>query len=120
MELAKFNYKKSAFVAYTLRDSQAALNEQQFNELVDRYLTASDFAGFIHGHVYMRFDGDKLLKVTVPYSKAVGGEVAAGMALGHFMGQVDENKLFDYVAIESGVEKFNPDLEYMALIDDEE
>jgi len=118
MELTKFNYKKSAFVTYTLRDSQAALTEQQFNALVDRYLIAYDFAGLIPGHINMHFDGDKLLKFTLPYSKSVGGKFVVGMALGHFMRQMDENRLFDRVAIESGIEKFNPDLAYIALTDD--
>lgn len=120
MELEKFNYKKAAFVTYTLRDGQPALTEKQFDAVIDCYMTAYDFAGLIHGHVYIHFDGDKLLKVTVPYSKAVGGKFAVGMALGHFIRNMNENKLFEWVVIESGVEEFNPDLAYIALTDEEE
>lgn len=120
MELEKLKYKKAAFVTYTLRDSQAALIDQQFNAVVDCYLDAYGFSGLINGHVYMHFDGDKLLKVTVPYSKAVGGKFAVGMTLGHFIRHMNENKLFEWVVIESGVEKFNPDLAYIALTDEEE
>jgi hypothetical protein len=116
MQISTFNYKKSATLTYTLRDGQAPLTEEQFDNLVECFFEATDAAGFIHGHFHMNFDGKKTLKLTLPYSDAVGGEITAGMAVGHFIGQVDSDKSIDFWAVETRTTRFNPNLEYIPML----
>lgn len=112
MHISQINYKKSATVTFTLRNAQSAPTAEQMDHLIDCFLEAADVGGLIQGHLGWEFDGSKTLKITVPFSKEVGGELAAGMTIGHFIGQVDEDKLLNYWEVKTGVEKFDLTIEY--------
>lgn len=100
---------------YTEHDKQSAPAEEKFEALVSCFISAAEACGLIQGQFNIQCVGKKIFKVSIPCLNVVGGELNVGMAIGHFIGQVETNKLFNKPTLETGIEKFNPMLVYLSL-----
>ena len=109
MKRINFDYDSAMFVEYELREgARTAVTSEVLQKIAGLFWDTE----YENGLFAVTYDGDKKIKLVVPYKK--GGEKVmwAGIAVGSFMKAMSDEKLIDYWSTTVNKESANSNLPY--------
>jgi hypothetical protein len=109
MQEVYLDYDSAMFVEYELREgAQSAVTDKVLDKVEGLFWDTE----YENGLFAITYDGDKKIKLVVPYKKAGDDVMWVGIALGKFMNAMDNAKLVDFWVTTVNEEEANRDLQY--------
>jgi hypothetical protein len=109
MQQVNFDYNSAMFVEYELREGAQSAVTSKLLDKIEGMFFETDYED---GLFAVTYDGDKKIKLVVPYNKGGEDAVWVGIAVGSFMRAMDDAKLVDFWITTVNEEAADSSLQY--------